>query len=59
MSTRTFCNTLVISALNYQVDRYLEQLLEDESFLATGDGRIEALTELIHSLFEDRQRCIT
>lgn len=55
ISSQTVCDMLVISALNFQVDKYLEGITEDKCLLSNGRVGFESVRSLIQTLFQDAQ----
>lgn len=49
ISTETICDMSVISVLNFQIDKYLEDATEDESTLSYGRDRFKTLKSAIRN----------
>lgn len=55
ISTQTLSDMMCISALNFQIDKYLEQITEDERVLSNGVLGFEAIRKIIRRICQDAQ----
>ncbi|KAK7737349.1 hypothetical protein SLS53_006652 [Cytospora paraplurivora] len=55
ISSEILYDMLVISALNFQIDKYLEGITEDECLLSDGGVGFESIRSVIQTLFQDTQ----
>lgn len=53
ISPQTVCDMLVISALNFQIDKYLERVTEDECLLSNRGVGFDSIRNSIQTRFQD------